>query len=241
MEALDAFVPRFPSDEGDWEAILESASGLAITDVASVPKRDRLSRGLEGARLLLVATIATVALAAVGIAIAAGFDAFSGISAAEHPPTSADTLDPQTRSDLRQACPTGVQSAGYIATCNLALDSARRVGQLTTGQKIYVMTDTHSDLCVIVQSFTVSCGAALDSEHPTTEVTGTGGGGDFVAYGVARNDVASVSFSVAGHDVTVPVKNNVWAYEDSSSGSAASCITVHHTDGSTLVPFPDTC
>jgi hypothetical protein len=239
-EALDSFVPSFPPDDGDWEAVLENAAVMAHGATAS--RYSRVRHALGQRRLALLAAVVTIALTAAGVAIADGFGAFNGIGAAQHPQTSTDTLDPQTLSDLKQSCPSGVTGAAYIPTCNLALDSARLVGKLpNSGENIYVISDTHSDLCVVVQSFTASCGTALNPQHPTTAVTGNGNGDDFVAYGVALDGITAVSFSVAGHDVTVPVKNNVWAYEENSPAGGAGCITVHFADGSTLAPFPNTC
>lgn len=52
--------------------------------------------------------------------------------------------------------------------------------------------------------------------------------------------ITSVSFRVAGQDVTVPVKDNVWLYEQPESHATdGHCIVAHLDDGSTVDPFPE--
>ena len=52
-----------------------------------------------------------------------------------------------------------------------------------------------------------------------------------ISYGIALDSVTAVSFMAGGQEVTLPVKNNVWAYE--GDNSAIDSLTVHFDDGST--------
>ena len=93
---------------------------------------------------LIVAAVAVAALAGAGIAIAAGFGAFNesnpfhGISAAQHPPTAADKLDPAVAAtfaeDLRR-------DAGIV----------RFVSQLGDGVRIYAVATAGGGLCSIAE------------------------------------------------------------------------------------------
>jgi hypothetical protein len=73
----------------------------------------------------------------------------------------------------------------------------------------------------------------FSNDSPTT-------GGTFIASGFAIDGVTSVSFTVRGQEVTVPVKNNFWDYEEHDSrASEGQCIVAHFADGSTVNPFPE--
>ena len=52
-----------------------------------------------------------------------------------------------------------------------------------------------------------------------------------LTYGVAQNGITAVSFKAHGHETTVPVKNNVWAYE--GQNGALRLLTVHYANGTT--------
>jgi hypothetical protein len=53
---------------------------------------------------------------------------------------------------------------------------------------------------------------------------------------------AHLSLTVRGKEVTVPVKNNVWGYEESNSNAIEGrCIVVHFADGSTVDYPPTEC
>ena len=53
-----------------------------------------------------------------------------------------------------------------------------------------------------------------------------------ISYGIARNGITSLSFRAGGSEVTVPVTDNVWAYEGESA--VLSSVTIHYTDGRSM-------
>ena len=57
------------------------------------------------------------------------------------------------------------------------------------------------------------------------------------SWGIALDNVTAVSFIAGGQEVTVPVKNNVWAYHGKKDLIGAVPLTVHFTDGSTEKAF----
>lgn len=200
-------------------------------------------RRLRRLRPVLTVAVAVAALAGAGVAIAAGFGAFDGIGAAQHPQTGADVLDAKTLAGLQEACPSQVaQGSFYMPFCHLVLDSARLVGRTSYGN-VYVVTNTRGDLCTIGVGGGGGCGAPLSESQPITFTTFNPTpttGGSFVATGIAIDGVTSVSFTVRGKDVTVPVENNFWAYEEPDShATLADCIVAHLADGSTVNPFPE--
>jgi hypothetical protein len=186
-------------------------------------------------RLILVASVAVAALVGVGVAIAAGFGAFNGISAAQHPQTSADRLDPK---DLPPDCNSGSPVAAEDRFCHLILNSARLVTTLPGGGKLWVVTDTHGDLCVILQDGGGSCGTALTQSQPTTiESFKANDQTPAISWGITLDNVTAVSFPAGGQEVMLPVRNNVWFYEGDNSGLGS--MTIHFNDGSTERPRSD--
>jgi hypothetical protein len=180
-------------------------------------------------RPILVVVVVVVALALTGVAIANGVGALDGIGAAQHPQSTIDKLDPQ---DLPPDCSSSVASESDF--CNLDLASARLVRTLPSGRKVWVVTDSRGDLCVILQAGGGSCGSALSPARPTTITSFKKGPGDpLISYGVALDGIVSVSFMAGGEPVTVPVEDNVWAYEGPNSGFES--LTVHYADGTTSV------
>ena len=191
-----------------------------------------------GSKRLIVAAVAVAALAGAAVAIAAGFGAFTesspfdGISAAQHRPTAADKLDPAVAAtfapDLRR-------DAGAV----------RFVTQLRDGVRIYAVATAGGGLCSIAERLPgphtvkgkpteIACGTRLTHERPTTlsSFLATGARPPF-SWGIALNNVTAVSFMAGGQEVSVPVKDNVWAYQGRKDLIGAAPLTVHFTDGST--------
>lgn len=178
--------------------------------------RSRLKR-------LLVATVAVAALAGAGVGIAAGLGAFngpgpfSGVSAAQRLPTAAEE---------RVAASLGLR----LPVSGVKAGSVRFVAQ-RYGIRIYAAASTTGRLCVIAYqplshgtfSEEVSC-PRLSHKIPIFI------GIDNTSVGIALDNVTAVSFMAGGQEVTVPVKNNAWAYQ----GNAVKFpLTVHFPDGST--------
>ena len=187
-------------------------------------------------RPVLVAVVVVVALALTGVAIADGVGAFNGLSAAQNAQTGASVLDPATRAAIEQ------ENAIAPFGMRLLPDTARILGTLPDGSPVYALTDTRGHLC-IVSAGAGGCTSPLDQAHPifvTFANDSPTTGGTFIASGFAIDSVASVSFTVRGKNVTVPVKNNVWSYEEPNSHAIeGQCIVVRFVDG-TSVDYPPT-
>jgi hypothetical protein len=213
------------------------------------PRERPRQYGLRRLRPVLVAAVIVVVLAGAGVAIANGFGVFNGIRAAQHPQTGADVLDPETAAYLQNKnCTAG----GTAPTCGpmvrgLLLDSTRLVGELPSGQKIYVIATTSGMLCAVLQGRypPMACGAALSPSDPTTvQSLGDPATNQPMVIGVALDGVTAVSFrafegadmSGLGHMVTVPVKDNVWTYVGPSD--ALDSVTVHYEDGTSFTVDP---
>jgi hypothetical protein len=187
-------------------------------------------------RPVLVAAIVIVALALTGVAIADSVGVFNGIGAAQRSQNGSDVLDPR----VAKFCPSDSE-AFYDPFCHLVPSSVRLIST-ASGHKIYVVADTRGDLCTISYPGG-SCGPPLSESHPITFGTFNRSpttGGTFIASGLAIDGVTSVSFTVWGREVTVPVKDNSWVYErPNSTAHDAGCIVAHMADGSTVKPFPE--
>jgi hypothetical protein len=216
------------SDDAQVLELLAPLRGLEPVPFArpQPAKRRRLRRPV------LVMAVAAVALALVGVAIADGFGAFDGISAAQRPQTSADVLDPQTLARLQQSCGSVDNPASiYQPECHLVLDSARLIGQLPSGHNLYAITDTRDDLC-LVDPTGMTCGTALTASRPIADESV----GELM-FGVALDGVTAISFEKAGEEVTVPVKDNVWVYQGASLPEAGA-LTAHFDNGTTVTLSP---
>lgn len=212
---------------------------LPLPDGGSADWSDVLRRsGFESARRqwrpMLLAAVAVAALVGVGVAIAAGFGAFNGISAAQHPQTAADKLNPK---DLPPDCNTGSAVAAEDPSCHLILGSARLVTTLPGG-KLWVVTNTQGALCVILQNGGTGCTSALTPSQPTTiQSYKANPETPAISWGVTLDNVTAISFPAGGQEVTVPVKDNVWFYQGDFSGLGS--MTIHFKDGSTERPQSD--
>lgn len=181
--------------------------------------------------LTLAVALGVALLIGGGVAFATRIGPFSGISAADHPRRAQDVLDPAVVAQLRaDEAPGGDQ----IGTRDI--DSARVVGSLPSGRKVYVVTTSKERLCVLVARLAESCGNPLTQTEPVTftVVDPDGAGGEpAVAYGVARDGVKAVSFRVGGRHETVPVRGNMFAYQAPTSltGDTFSSVMVTLNDG----------
>lgn len=226
ISELERMLPLPNGGQADWTDVLRRA-GVADS---------------RRWRPVLMAAVVVAALVGVGVAIAASFGAFRGISAAQHAPTAADKLDPALVAAINAQNAAGGGPAG--AEGQLLPDSARLVRQLADGARIYAVATSAGQLCVLAERLPASnattaegaaamgCGSPLTQHQPTTiasfkanEQTPT------ISWGIALDNVTAVSFMAGGQAVRVPVKNNVWAYE--GDNSAIGSLTVHFNNGST--------
>ncbi|HEY5159895.1 MAG TPA: hypothetical protein VII83_02370 [Gaiellaceae bacterium] len=187
--------------------------------------------------LILVVAVASTALIATGIALAAGLDPFAGIRAADHPRDANDTLSPAALAAITSANVARGQFQNGAAG-QLLPDSARLVTQLSAGDRVYAVATTTGGLCVLIQepqgaSFqtAMSCGNPLSQNQPTTEETiRPDPATPPLSFGVARDGVVGISFIANGSEQTVLVKDNVWAYRGAAE---IPPLTIHYADGST--------
>lgn len=202
-----------------------------LAPLASVTPVMRSSRRR---RLLALAVAVPITLFTIGgIATAAGIGPFAGIGAADHPATPGDAIDPAVKAEIDRAN----NRPAFGPTGQLIADTARLVTTLDSGRRIYVIATTTNMLCVLIQETpgasdgsAIGCGNPLSQAQPTTEMTiRANQQTPPLSYGVARDDVTSVSFQADGIEKTIPVVNNVWAYE--GSADILRTLTVHFSDG----------
>ena len=78
----------------------------------------------------------------------------------------------------------------------------------------------------------MGCGSPLTQSQPSTAATfARNQSSPAISWGITLDSVAAVSFMADGHEVTVPVNNNVWAYEGATP--TLGTLTAHFKDGST--------
>jgi hypothetical protein len=226
---LEQMLPLPDGRRADWTDVLRRAG---VEGAGRVWHRDLAPAGRRRWRPVFVTAVVVAAVAGVGVAIAAGFGAFNGISAAQHPPTAADKLDPAVAASI----------AANGNPLGLEPDSARFVTQLADGVRIYAIATKTGELCALAERLpnnngkndaaAMGCGSPLTQGKPTSAASfQRSEGTPPISFGIALDSVTAVSFVAGGQEVTVPVKNNVWAYE--GNNSAIDSLTVHFNDGST--------
>jgi hypothetical protein len=238
-EILGREIPLRSQPEPAWEDVLARATARPL-------RFARLRPGMHR-RPVLVGAVIIAALTLAAVAIAAGLGGFNGFSATQHPPTGADVLDAQTLASIQTACSSGPGPSDaqiYNPYCHLVLDSARLLTTSGPHGKVWLIADTRGDLCVL--GGPGSCGPPLSKSQPITFGSGNDSptkGDTFFAAGLATDDVTSVSFVPVpgdGKEVTVPVKNNIWVYQQPDShADDGHCIVAHMADGSTVNPLPE--
>jgi hypothetical protein len=152
-----------------------------------------------------------VGILVTGVAVAGSLSPLSGIGAADRPRRASDIVDAGVQAQLRADSPPsgGVDQIGGRIT-----DSARLVGTLSRGKKVYAVASTKGRLCVVVAHLAESCSDSLSRAEPVTFTAAWSRPGEpAYAYGVALDGVRSVSFDSGGSRVTVPVERNFFAYE----------------------------
>jgi hypothetical protein len=205
-------------------------------DWSDVLRRADFMRARRRWRPVLVTAVVVAALVGVGVAIAAGLGAFNGISAAEHPQSPADRIDPKLLAEINAA------NSARGAAGQLLPDSARLVKQLSDDVRIYAVATKDGQLCVLAERLPnndgkddaagMGCGSPLTQSQPSTAATfARNEASPAISWGIALDSVAAVSFMAGGHEVTVPVNNNVWAYEGAAPTHGS--LTAHFKDGST--------
>ena len=182
-------------------------------------------------RYLIGAGVAMTTIV-TGVALAGSLGPLSGIGAADHPRKPTDVLGPAVQAQLRSDTPPG----GGVDQIGARLsNSARYLGTLPSGRRVYVVPTSKGRLCVVVAGLAESCGDPLTQAQPVTFTTAWDHAGEpTYAYGVARDGVTSVAFTVAGDGrVTVPVRHNLFVYESRPSNSHRSIgdITATFADG----------
>jgi hypothetical protein len=98
-------------------------------------------------RRFLAYSVLAIAIIVSGVALAGPLNPLGGIGAADHPQTPSDVLDEGVQAQLRAdlAPPGGVDQIGGRLTA-----SARLVGTLPSGKKVYVVPTSKGRLCVVV-------------------------------------------------------------------------------------------
>jgi hypothetical protein len=176
-------------------------------------------------------TAAALVLVFVGAAYAAGLNPFAGISAADHPPTSNDTLPASLTAHIAEFS-SGIERYGHG---RLLPDTARFITQVPSGMRFYTIATSAGGVCLATVrssgSNSLECGDSLNRSRPITIGSErTNRASPPVSYGLATDGVTGVSFMAGGTETTVPVRDNVWAYEGRAN---LRSITVHWQNGST--------
>jgi len=240
--------------------------------IAEAKRRARQRRVLIALVLLagLVAGL-TLALRAPGGGGSGGghLGAFKGIGAAHRAQTAADVLPPKILARIKQGNEDPIAKERNIPP--LRPETARFLGQLPD-EAFYVLANAAGELCYVEPyrppgsdlstafTYNEGCLGPFGRSRPIQvaddSVSGNHAGYLETIVGVAMDGVATVSFSVAGKAMTLPVKNNLFAselhqpatktidsttYSVNASKYSIKCVVAHLADGSTVRIRDFTC
>ena len=169
-----------------------------------------------------------------------GLGGLRGISAAQHPRTKADRLDPAVLASI--ALDNKEPKPHHIRVGLLAPDSSRFLRQLTNGERVYAVAATDGAACALVERLRIphaynlkkpasdwAC-SRLTRHVPTTIASFKANPQSPVfSWGIALDSVTAVSWMAGKQGViTVPVRHNAWAHLGNASFKD---FTVHFADG----------
>ncbi len=181
-------------------------------------------------------------LAGAGVAFAGGSSAFDGISAAQHPRTHADRLDPSVLASI--AFVNKQQRLHHNPVGLVEPDSSRFLRHLANGERAYAVAATGGEVCALVERLRIPHASNLKKpasqwgcSRLTRKVPTTIGSlkaneeTPVLSWGVALDGVTAVSW-LAGRqgEITVPVRHNAWVHLGNASFVH---FTVHFADGRT--------
>ena len=217
----------------DLVSLEELRSVLGAYAGPAEPRR-RVATRRPRVRPALVVAVAALAFVVAGVAIADGLGAFDGIGAAQHPRTGADVIDPATWD--------AIEHGSMPIPRGLLFDTARRVGQLPGGQNVYVIARSgdNDNLCVVVGPAQPesTCHSSLTRRRPTTVLVDAQDPKHRIVFGVALDGVTAISFAANGRNITVPVKDNLWAYRTENWQALTApqlSLTAHFANGTTVL------
>ena len=207
----------------------ELANTLQFHAGPAQPRRRPLRQRRQSRRIAWAAI--ALALVSVGAAYAAGFNPFHGIAAANHPATSNDTLPASLAAHIPEFS-SGMERMGHG---RLLPNTARLITQLPSGMRFYTIATSVGGLCLATVrphgDSGLECGASLSKSRPITIGSErVSRATPPVSYGLALDGVTAVSFVAGGTETTVPVKDNVWAYEGQAN---LRSVTVRWQNGRT--------
>lgn len=168
--------------------------------------------------LMIVASLAVIGTSAIALSANTsdpGVNPLQGISAATDAPLGV------ANANARAMLTSLAAKSGPLASQEL--DQARLLQAAVSGQDLYLIPSTSGDLCVFLQARSETCTSPLTDSDPAlltvVDENAPGGNGPLV-FGVARDDVIAISFSVAGQTETVPVRGNVFSYQPGATVDA---------------------
>lgn len=181
-------------------------------------------------RLLYVIAAVSLGVAALSAfrlvtRASAGSDPFQGISAAEDAPV----VVPSAAALQQMSFP----AAGAVPT------AARQLPSMIAGHAAYVLPSTYGGFCLFVEQLAEGCGGPLTANYPALFVSFDPGGGSSAgttAYGVAEDGVISITMTVNGSPVTVPVKGNTFEFSagPSVTPDGITTVTANFGDGHSM-------
>jgi hypothetical protein len=179
------------------------------------------------------ASLCVIAVSAFRLATRASAtsDPFQGISAAENAPVLASTAP--VLAQMRAV------SSGNVGLRGAILSAARQLPLTIAGHAAYVLPTTTGGggFCLFVEQLPEACDAPLsDSTAPVLFVDSDPDGDGPIgttAFGIAEDGVDSVTMTVNGNPITVPVKGNIFAFSGDSSVTPGSItkVTANFHDG----------
>ncbi|MBA2517865.1 MAG: hypothetical protein H0V22_11250 [Solirubrobacterales bacterium] len=158
------------------------------------------------------------------------------IGAVANAASGEEVLDPVT---VRMVRALNVRSRNQSMPGLRLTGEARVLPRTVDGKHVYVLPTDNGALCVLVEADTEVCGPPLSAARPASVTTldsdGPGGAGATVI-GVAMDGVTTISLTVNGAQIAVPVRENLFVFHGSSAMTLGdfSRPTASFADGRTV-------
>jgi hypothetical protein len=168
----------------------------------------------------MFAAVIAAALVGAGIASAGGLGVFNGITAAQHPRSKPDRLDPSVIASI--AFNNRQQRLHHSPVGLLAPDSSRFLRQLRNGERVYAVAATGRAVCALVERLRIphaynlkkpasdwACSRLTQKVPTIISSLKANPESPVFSWGIALDGVTTVSWMAGKQGViTVPVSHN---------------------------------
>ena len=187
-------------------------------------------------RRSIVLTLVSIGVASLAL-IAASLLAGAGrASASDNPFQSISSLENASAGPLAGKALSAFQALPSELGPLQNVNEARALPATVDGHSSYAISTSGGEFCLFVVNLGEACTEPLSATHPMLLLVSGPDGESQKAFGLAADGVSSVTFVIDGAATTVPVNQNVFEFDATSSTTAAGLMNAvaNFADGRTV-------